>query len=198
MLIAFNWGYTYLFDKEMMRNRTLKDVSERYDWNHWSITVPELELAHKTKQWVLGEWCHSSFHIQKMQEKPGHISCKSCRLLRIFTAALEPIISNLCLTLLLLGKNVTLCTKDADYITLHTVNSGLSKQEALQMQRDRVTYCKCEILHLKRLAIGEWPQEHLRSSQLLLLDRPYTSIISCSWPVVTSLCSTISEILILF
>ena len=54
-----------------------------------------------------------------------------------------------------------------------------SLQEALQMQRDYMTCQKYEILHTKRLAMGDDFQGHSRSLQLLLLDRPYTSITSC-------------------
>jgi len=52
------------------------------------------------------------------------------------------------------------------------------EQEALQMQRDHATRHKYEISHLKRLAIGN-DLPNSRSLQLLLLDRPYTSISSC-------------------
>jgi len=52
-------------------------------------------------------------------------------------------------------------------------------QEALQMPRDCAIRHRCEILHLKRLAIGNDLQGHSRSLQLLLLDRPYTTITSC-------------------
>jgi len=37
-----------------------------------------------------------------------------------------------------------------------------AKQESLQMQRDHVTCHKYEILHLKRLAIGELPSRTLK------------------------------------
>ena len=47
--------------------------------------------------------------------------------------------------------------------------------------------------HLQQLAIREYLQGHSRSSQLLPLDRPYTTITSCQWPLVTtSVSSTVS------
>jgi len=60
---------------------------------------------------------------------------------------------------------------------LHT----LITQEALQMQKDRATRHKYEVSYLKRLAIWEWPSTTfnvITIIQLLLLDRPYTSITS--------------------
>jgi len=69
------------------------------------------------------------------------------------------------------------------------------KHEALQVQRDHATCHKYEVLHLKRLAIGNDFQRHLRLSQLLLFDRPHTTITSCQWPVdTTSWSSTVYDI----
>ena len=56
----------------------------------------------------------------------------------------------------------------------------LKEQQALHMQRDRVTRHKYEKSHFRRVAIGNDLQDrHSRSSQLLLLDRPYISITYC-------------------
>jgi len=67
-------------------------------------------------------------------------------------------------------------------------------QKAQQMQKDRTMRHKYEISHSKKTAI-----KHSRSQQLLLLDRLYTSITSCYWPVVTtSLCRNVSDILSIF
>ena len=54
------------------------------------------------------------------------------------------------------------------------------KQEALHMQRDRVTRHIYEISYLKMFAIGEWPSRILKVITIARLDRPYyTSITSC-------------------
>jgi len=57
------------------------------------------------------------------------------------------------------------------------IHPGLHlKHKARQMQRDSAMHHKYEISHLKRLTIGNDCQGHSMSSQLLLLERLYTSI----------------------
>ena len=87
--------------------------------------------------------------------------------------------------------------------TKYKLCSGKQIQQALLLQRDRVTRlwvksCNYDTFHLKKkIKSNKWPWSNLtpiiRSSQLLL-DRPYITF--CYWFVVTmSLSSTTFEIL---
>jgi len=42
------------------------------------------------------------------------------------------------------------------------LTTPIKKQEALQMQRHLTTLHKYEILHLKKLSMGEWPSRTLK------------------------------------